>query len=403
MKISIIGQGYVGLPLAIGLSNAHVQTEGIEIDKERYSQLTNKTSPIEDVSSHEIAKAIDSGFLSFSDRIESIATSQVVIICVPTPIDNDFQPDLEILDDVVEKLSEFVSNNTLIISESTSYPGTLRNRIARRIQETSSAQGLKFAVAPERVDPGNIKFNIANTPRVVGGIDQDSLDQALSIYQKICTEVVPVSSPEVAEFTKLLENSFRLVNISFINQVAELAYAAGLDIREIIDAAATKPFGFMPFKPGIGIGGHCIPVDPMYLTYFAKEHGMNLGLVNEAKMSDIQRTKNIADKICESSGRSLEILIVGLSYKEGSRDTRESPSVKLMRELRNRGHDVKWRDSKVGEFESEKSYCGGLLNFDCVVLVHGDLNLNEDEISLSKAIFYDATGQFRHLGKVIQI
>ena len=327
-RVAVIGQGYVGLPLALELSKVGWSVVGIEVDERRFQLLSNGYSTVESVQSIDLVNCLDSNY-SISKDFSSLNGVDIVVICVPTPLTESGKSDLTILDEVVTQIGLNVNPGTLIVNESTSYPGTLRSRIADRLKLEFNKE-LDFAVAPERIDPGNSNFSIKNTPRVIGALKKKSLDRALELYSTICLNIHAVSSPEVAEFSKLLENSFRLVNITLVNELAALTRKVNVSIEEVVSAASTKPFGFMRFSPGIGIGGHCIPVDPIYLHEYAQSHNVELSLIKTAKMRDEELTREIAKEILRLSDQNSSVLVVGIAYKAGSADTRESPSIKLI-------------------------------------------------------------------------
>jgi UDP-N-acetyl-D-glucosamine dehydrogenase len=302
--------------------------------------------------------------------------------------------------EVIEAIRFSVSDETLIISESTSYPGTLRNIIRSEICSRAREKKLKFAVAPERVDPGNKSFSLKNTPRVVGALDQESLEEALSFYQDFCDEVIPVSSAEVAETAKLLENSFRLVNISFVNEVDTYCSKLGITTREVIEAASTKPFGYMPFFPGIGIGGHCIPIDPMYLSYHAESIGADMKLINLSKRIDNERTERVAKFIKQNNSGNLPITLIGLGYKSGTSDTRESPSIRILNLLRHYNFSVDWIDSQVLEWNGETSKREVL---GMAVLIREDEAFNVAEHIRKGKPCIDCTGTYGHIKGVTSI
>ena len=279
---------------------------------------------------------------------------------MPTPLDSNSLPDLEPIKSAVATVAPFVQDNSLFILESTSYPGTLRNIVIPifNSNQIGHVNNIFFAVAPERVNPGDLLWNQKNTPRVIGGINDDSLQKAKIFYSQICDSIVAVSSPEIAEASKLFENTFRLVNISLVNEFASLCLEAGLSVTEILDAASSKPYGFMKFNPGIGVGGHCIPVDPSYLNWWAKTFGTNLQLVEDSYRINNYIPELIINRIssllCKEL-KSSKILIIGISYKSSVSDFRESPALKILNGLRRKGVIVAWHDKNVTEWSGEKS------------------------------------------------
>jgi UDP-N-acetyl-D-glucosamine dehydrogenase len=354
--VAIVGQGYVGLPLAMAAVKSGWQVIGIDNSKSRVVQLNNGLSPVEDVTNLEIKTAIQNGKYLASVDPADVSRASVVIICVPTPLNELREPDLDLLKKAITDISPYISEGTLILSESTSYPGTLREVIIPLIMQlkADATKSLYFASAPERVNPGDRVWNQENTPRLVGGIDEESQKRAIEFYNSVCSKVVSTPTPEIAEAAKILENTFRLVNIALINEFAELCHAQGIDVHEVISAAATKPYGFMPFTPGVGVGGHCIPVDPLYLTWWAKKSGVEATLVERADEIAVRRPKYVADRVFNLIGDKKEtskVLIMGVAYKAGISDVRETP-VKLLRsELIERGAEVAWLDPMVSTWE----------------------------------------------------
>jgi UDP-N-acetyl-D-glucosamine dehydrogenase len=271
---------------------------------------------------------------------------------VPTPLDDKREPDISLLRSAAAGVAPYLSNEVLIVSESTSYPGTLRDVIipAINLLKPKSTVKIYFASAPERVDPGNLKWNQRNTPRLVGGIDTESQKRAFEFYESICDAVVAVSTPEVAEAAKLLENTFRLVNIGLVNEFTQLCFANGINVHDVIEAAGTKPYGFMPFRPGVGVGGHCIPVDPLYLTWWARQKGGSAALVESADLINQAMPKYVAERalaMIDSKVNSPRILILGVAYKPGVGDVRETPVSELRDALVAHGANVGWHDPLV--------------------------------------------------------
>ena len=354
--LAIIGQGYVGLPLAMAAVDAGWTVIGVEKSEERVAQLISGSSPVEDISDKRLASALDSKKYTATSDPSSVSVANVVTICVPTPLDEFRNPDLGLLESATRGISPYLSDETLLISESTSYPGTLREVIIPIVEELKSASVTKlfFASAPERVNPGDPVWDQKNTPRLVGGIDLESQNRALSFYNSICDSVVVTSTPEIAEAAKILENTFRLVNIALINEFTQLCTAQGINVHEVISAAATKPYGFMPFRPGVGIGGHCIPVDPLYLTWWARKGGQIASLVERSDEIASQMPAYVAEralKLVKHSTPTPRALIIGVAYKPGVGDVRETPASSLRAELTAKGAEVAWQDPLVPIWE----------------------------------------------------
>ena len=354
--LAIIGQGYVGLPLAMVAVDAGWTVIGIDNSEAKVAQINSGTSPVEDISDAKLVAALEGRSYRASTDFSDAATASVITICVPTPLDEKRQPDLSLLQSAVTAIAPYVSNETLVVSESTSYPGTLRDSIIPIIESLKPKESIKlyFASAPERVNPGDPIWNQKNTPRLIGGIDTKSQSKALTFYKSICDVAVPVSSPEVAEAAKLLENTFRLVNIALINEFTQLCATTGINVHDVIDAASSKPYGFMPFRPGVGVGGHCIPVDPLYLTWWARQNGGRAEFVETADSINHAMPKYVANRamaLVDSSILKPRVLILGVAYKPGIGDVRETPVSELRDYLEAQGAEVAWHDPLVANWE----------------------------------------------------
>ena len=354
--LAIIGQGYVGLPLAMAAVDAGWRVVGVDNFEAKVAQINSGKSPVEDISDTQLQAALTSGAYRASTDFSSVAKASVITICVPTPLDEKREPDLSLLQSAASAIAPFVSNETLVVSESTSYPGTLRDIIIPAVDSLKPKDSVKvyFASAPERVNPGDPVWNQKNTPRLVGAVDAESQVKALAFYKSICDVAVAVSSPEVAEAAKLLENTFRLVNIALINEFTQLCASTGINVHEVIDAASSKPYGFMPFRPGVGVGGHCIPVDPLYLTWWARQNGGRAEFVETADSINHAMPKYVALRaleLVESSVNKPRVLILGVAYKAGVGDVRETPVSELRDYLKAQGAEVAWHDPLVPVWE----------------------------------------------------
>ena len=354
--LAIIGQGYVGLPLAMAAVDAGWTVVGIDNVEAKVALINSGKSPVEDISDTQLQAALISGAYRASTDFSSVAKASVITICVPTPLDEKREPDLSLLQSAASAIAPFVSNETLVVSESTSYPGTLRDIIIPRVESLKPKDSVKvyFASAPERVNPGDPVWNQKNTPRLVGAVDSASQLKALAFYESICDVVVAVSSPEVAEAAKLLENTFRLVNIALINEFTQLCASTDFNVHEVIDAASSKPYGFMAFRPGVGVGGHCIPVDPLYLTWWAQQNGKKAIFVETAALINQKMPEYVAQRAFELVDKSIttpRILILGVAYKSGTSDVRESPVSVLRDYLLAFGAEVAWHDPLVPSWE----------------------------------------------------
>jgi UDP-N-acetyl-D-glucosamine dehydrogenase len=355
MKIGIVGLGYVGLPLAVAFAEAGQEVVGLDAEARKVEALNEGRSYVEDVSGEALAALGDR--LHATSAYADLGSCDAVVICVPTPLTSAREPDLTYLTDAAKSLSKALKPKQLVVLESTTYPGTTRERLLPILEESGMSAGDEFhlAFSPERIDPGRADHTVRSMPKLVGGITEACAERARELYSLVCDEVVVVSTPEAAELAKLLENIFRSVNIALVNELSQLCDRLGIDVWEVIDAAATKPFGFMRFEPGPGMGGHCLPVDPFYLAFKAREHDFYpefielAGKVNRAQpgfcCDRIARTLNDAGRAVRGS----RILILGVSYKAGIGDTREAPGLKIIRRLRELGADVAYHDPHVPE------------------------------------------------------
>jgi len=358
--LAVVGQGYVGLPLAMAAVDAGWSVIGVDNFEAKVLQINGGSSPVEDVSDLQLQSAIAKGVYKATTDFTAVADASVITICVPTPLDDRRKPDLALLRSAAAGIAPYVSNETLVVSESTSYPGTLRDVIIPMINsfKPANTSTIYFASAPERVNPGDSIWNQKNTPRLVGAIDEGSMIRALAFYEAICDAVVSVSTPEVAEAAKLLENTFRLVNIALVNEFTQLCSADGINVHEVIDAATSKPYGFMPFRPGVGVGGHCIPVDPLYLTWWARQNGGNATFVESADFINHEMPRYVAERalsLIDAGIKNPNILILGVAYKPGVSDVRETPVSELRDHLIAKGANVAWHDPLVPVWEHSSS------------------------------------------------
>jgi UDP-N-acetyl-D-glucosamine dehydrogenase len=389
MKIGIVGLGYVGLPLAVAFSETGHDVVGLDTDARKVEAIAEGRSYVEDIP--------DSALAPLAERFRATAAysdlggCDAVVICVPTPLTSAREPDLTALTDAANSVAKELRKGQLVVLESTTYPGTTRERLLPILEESGLSAGDDFhlAFSPERIDPGRKDYTIRTTPKLIGGVTGACAERARELYSLICDEVVVLSGPEVAELSKLLENIFRSVNIALVNELSQLCDRLGIDVWEVIDAAATKPFGFMRFDPGPGMGGHCLPVDPFYLGFKAREHDFYpefielAGKVNRAQpafcVDRIARALNEAGKPVRGS----KVLILGVSYKAGVGDTRESPALKILKGLRELGADVSYHDSHVPELPefglSSEPLAEALETADlaAIVTVHPELDFRE--------------------------
>jgi UDP-N-acetyl-D-glucosamine dehydrogenase len=349
MKVAIIGQGYVGLNIAIAAASNGHKVIGLDKDAELVKNLTLGINHVPGITKEVIQSLIQNNYYLPTTDNTKITDSEVIVIAVPTPLDSARKPDLKFLESASKIISEHVSVNTLIVNESTSYPGTLR-KIIMPIIERNNDKHLLFAAAPERVDPGNIEWNLSNTPRVVAGIGVEATRKVTEFYSSFCKFIHVAPNVEVAEASKLFENTFRQVNIALANEFSLIASALNFSTHEAIAAAATKSFGFMAFYPSIGVGGHCIPVDPSYLSYAAEKAGVKTKFIDIANQINLNMVSHVIDRIkleINNSLKGLRIQIAGVSYKSNISDLRESPALNLISELSKTGARVQWFDPLV--------------------------------------------------------
>ncbi len=382
-RVAVIGLGYVGLPLAVEFGKAGFEVAAIDINRSRVSRLRQGRSYVQDVPYADVRSLVRSGRLRPTTEFGVLRKVDTVNICVPTPLSKQRDPDVSYIVAAAKEVARHVHRGMLVVLESTTYPGTTEELILPLLQESGMKVGRDFflAFSPERVDPGNAKFNTRNIPKVVGGVTPVCTELASRLYAQRLDRVVPVSSTQVAEMVKLLENTFRSVNIGLVNELALMCARLKIDVWEVIEAAGTKPFGFMPFYPGPGLGGHCIPIDPFYLSWKARSTGFEARFIELAGHVNGQMPDHAVDLVAESlnrRGRAVKgarVLILGVAYKGGIDDTRESPSLDIMATLEQRGARVEYSDPHVPTLRfggrrrrSVKLTPGRLRRFDCVVI-----------------------------------
>ena len=411
--VAVIGMGYVGLPLALNFAQAGINTTGLDIDPAKVEALNRGSSYIEHIASSLVAKVRESEAFEATTDFSRLSSVDAIVICVPTPLTKHRDPDLSFVVNTVEAMLPHLRKGQLVSLESTTYPGTTVDVLQPRIEATGPNGGDNFVVgrnfhlvfSPEREDPGNPDYTSSTIPKVIGGVTPACLEAGLALYGRVCAKVVPVSSPSTAEFTKLLENIYRSVNIGLVNEMKVLADEMGVDIWEVIGAAKTKPFGFTPFYPGPGLGGHCIPIDPFYLTWKAKEYNLHTrfielaGEINESMPAYVVRrvTERLNEKSQALNGS--RILIMGLAYKANVDDCRESPAFRLMDLLSEQGAEVDYFDPHVSEVPPTREHAkwtgkpsvewnqGVIETYDCVVIstAHDAFQL-EDLLAWSEVI-----------------
>jgi len=391
VSIGIIGLGYVGLPLAVCFAKKGFSVTGIDIDEDRITKIHKGICYILDVPLQDIQDVLRNKRFRATTNFAAIKKLDVVIICVPTPLGKNREPDISYIREAVTKIKDNTRKGQIIVLESTTYPGTTREILLPILESTGLKEGKDFylAFSPERIDPGNEIYKTENTPKVIGGISAGSTDIASALYRQVINEVVPVSNASAAEMVKLLENTFRIVNIALVNELMILCEKFGLDIWEIIDAAKTKPYGYMRFYPGPGVGGHCIPIDPLYLSWKAKEHGFETKFINLASSVNEKMPQYVVDRIEKlllKKGVELEgakILTVGIAYKRDVKDLRESPAVEIIHILQKRKAQVSYYDPyfpflKINgiDLKCQKLDAKTIAKYDCVVITadHKDVD-----------------------------
>ena len=388
MRVAIIGQGYVGLTIAKGAASAGHNVIGFDINEGLVTNLNLAQSHIEGISNSELSTFISNGTYKATTDALQLDRADVIVIAVPTPLTGDREPDLSFVHQAAELINKNVKSATLIINESTSYPGTLRNEIAARISGVAHL----YTSSPERVDPGNNQWTTKNTPRLIAGLTPVAGAKAKEFYASFCENLIEVSSPEVAEAAKLFENTFRQVNIALVNEFAQIADALGISAREVLDAAATKPYGFMEFNPGPGVGGHCIPVDPTYLAYVANKVGVPATFIKRANEVNLAMPAYVVNRVIAGAGGSVagkSVVVVGVSYKANVADTRETPAASIIDLLRQAGAQVSWHDPLVSTWRSESSSDLGACDVAVVVTKHDVINVADIEKS---TYIFDCTG-----------
>ncbi|MCC7009008.1 MAG: nucleotide sugar dehydrogenase [Acidobacteria bacterium] len=408
-QVGVVGLGYVGLPLAVELARAGFRAVGIDLDQRKVDLINQGESYIQDVSTADVARFREAGRLSATTDRAVVQELDTLNICVPTPLNKTKDPDLSYVVSAVEMIAEYLRPGQLVVLESTTYPGTTDEVVSPILERRGFKAGRDFflAFSPERVDPGNEKWNTRNVPKVVGGMTPTCTELASTLYRASIDSVVPVSSPRVAEMVKLLENTFRAVNIGLVNELALMCDRLGLSVWEVVDAAATKPFGFMPFYPGPGLGGHCIPIDPFYLSWKVKEVGFEARFIELAGHVNGAMPHHVVDKVAEALNahrkaiNGSSILVLGVSYKRDIDDLRESPALDIMAALAQKGGRIVYHDPYV-ERIAARDWPGGidlvsvpltpqsLAEADCAVIVTDHRAFNYDEIVRHARLIVDS-------------
>ncbi len=401
-KVVVIGQGYVGLPLALAIAQVGHRVVGFDLNQDLVRDLNSGRSHIEDVQDADLENLIRKSNYIAASSPSDIAESDIAIIAVPTPLNSKREPDVSFVESASEILGKNLSKSALIINESTSYPGTLRSIIVPEVEKHSPA-GVKheFAISPERVDPGNKNWKIKNTPRLYAGLTPEAAKKTKDFYATFCDTIIELSSPEAAEAAKLFENTFRQVNIALVNEFSLICHKLGINVNEVLDGAATKPYGFMKFSPGIGVGGHCIPVDPTFLSFAANKAGADSKFIDLANEVNFKMPKKIIEELSDRRNEKIagkEILVVGISYKPNIADIRESPTLRLIEELRSNGNQVYWHDPVVKTWNGESSLDLddiSKMDFTIISILHDAMD--REVIIKSKTEVYDLTGTVKEI------
>ena len=392
MKVSIIGQGYVGLTIGLFASN-HFNVIGYDLNTELVNQINLGNSHVEGLPSSMLQKSLKSGNYRATSDASEIAGSDVVVIAVPTPLTIDRKPDLSFINNACQIIGIHLRNNALVVNESTSFPGTVRNFIKPTIENIAPNSKHEYAVSPERVDPGRIEWDQKNTPRLFAGLTKTASERTKNFYEKFCDNLVEVSSPEVAEAAKLFENTFRQVNIALVNEFAQIAHAMNIPVREVLDAANTKPYGFMKFTPSAGVGGHCIPVDPSYLAQVSEEHGVKAKFIELANEVNLRMGSYIVERVKIDNGGNLKsknVQLVGVAYKPNVADVRETPAEEIYLALTREGAKVSWHDPLV---KSWKDQVSSPLGSEIAIVVTKHDAIESNEILRSANYIFDTTGK----------
>jgi UDP-N-acetyl-D-glucosamine dehydrogenase len=418
--LAVIGLGYVGLPLAVEFGGAGFHVSGIDLNEERVRRLQGGRSYIQDVPTAAVRNLTRAGRLSATTDFSVLRHVDAVNVCVPTPLSKHRDPDVSHVVAAAEQVAKYLHPGMLVVLESTTYPGTTDELILPLLEQTGMKVGRDFflAFSPERVDPGNPKFNTRNIPKVVGGVTPRCTEMAVKLYRQRLEHVVPVSSPQVAEMVKLLENTFRSVNIGLVNELALMCARLKIDVWEVIRAAATKPFGFMPFFPGPGLGGHCIPIDPFYLSWKARASGFEARFIELAGSVNAQMPEHVVNLAAEGLNRrgkpvrGSRMLVLGVAYKADIDDTRESPSLDIMETLRERGAKLEYSDPYVPTLR----FAGKRLNsvtltpaqlrrFDCVIVATAHTNVAYSTVLKHSQMVVDSRNvyQGRRSSKIIRL
>ena len=413
-KIGVIGLGYVGLPLALEFVKSGYQVIGFDKSRERVESLNRGKSYVIDVQDEEIWHPVQNGHFRATDDPDVLSTLDAMSICVPTPLTKTKDPDMSYIINVSQEIKKHLHPEQLFILESTTYPGTTEELVLPMLEEGGRKAGKDFylAFSPERIDPGNKRYSVKNIPKVIGGVTRKCTELASYLYGNIIETIIPVSSPKVAEMVKLLENTFRNVNIALVNEIAIMAERLSIDVWEVIDAAKTKPFGFMPFYPGPGLGGHCIPIDPLYLSWVAKKHGFELRSIALADQINSSMPEFVVEKVTDAlngdkkSVKGSNVHVLGVAYKKDVDDVRESPALEIMNMLRRKGAKVTYSDPYIPELSYHDFHARSkpltrelLSKIDCSVIVTDHSNFDYDLIVAHSRLIVDTRNALKGINR----
>lgn len=409
-RIAVIGLGYVGLPLAVNFAKKGFQVFGLDTDRDRVHNIQKKISYILDVPSRELTDVVAGGYLSATTTFEVLRTIDCIIICVPTPLKRKYTPDITYILSAVRTICKFIKKDTLVVLESTTYPGTTEELIKPELEKSGLRSGKDFflSFSPERIDPGNKTHDVTNITKVVGGLTPTSGELTKLLYEQIIKRVHMVSTAKAAEMTKLLENTFRIINIGWVNEVAMMCHKMNIDVWEVIDAAKTKPFGFMAFYPGLGVGGHCIPDDPLYLYWKAKHHGFSSKFIKLSADINSHMPHYAVDSLVgllkkrKKDLKNSRILIVGVTYKKDVKDLRKSPSLKLIEILQDKKCRVDYYDPYIPylrfgtiDLRAVPLSKQNVARYDCVVIATDHTNIDYKSIFKHARAIYDVRNVYK--------
>ncbi len=412
--VGVVGLGYVGLPLAVALAEAGFRVIGVDVDSAKVTSLNEGRSYVEDISDNQLVPVVESGHFFATTRYQDISAVDAVSICVPTPLRKTGDPDISFIVDAADHIAAIGGKGKLIILESTTYPGTTDEVIVPRLVNSSTVVGqdVFIAFSPERIDPGRKDYMIHNTPKVIGGVTRNCLEVSLALYGTIVKQPVPVSNTATAEMVKLLENTYRAVNIGLVNEVALMCNKLGLDTWEVVEAAATKPYGFMPFYPGPGLGGHCIPIDPLYLSWKLRTLNYTARFIELAAEVNSHMPEYVVSKVSDALNdkckavKGSKILVLGVAYKPNVSDVRESPAIDLIHLLQEKGGRVEFHDPYVDDLSDEgiplrsiELTSDSLANADCIIIVTHHDSYDWSQIRDQASLIVDTRHAIKEPGK----